>query len=373
MSLSRTFIVINFLARGALATLISLANINVNADGVGQSGSALSSVRSDAHAPIGVMGDHLHDAGEWMLTYRYKYMDMQGNRRDTDRISADTIVTSIPNRFFGRPMQPPTLRVVPTEMRMEMHMFGGMYAPTDWLTVMLMSSYVEKEMDHVTYRGPVGTTVRGGFTTASSGIGDTRITGLVKLMTADQHNVHMNVGGSIPTGSTKERDRILTPLGTTRIARLPYAMQLGSGTFDLLPGLTYTGNHGRTGWGSQYSGTVRTGHDNGYRWGDRHELTGWLSYQPISAISGSVRLQYETMASIDGIDDRIVAPVQTADPNNYGGDELNILLGLNIAGQSGWLRGKRLALEVGIPVVRDLNGPQLESDVSLTAGLQIPF
>ena len=25
------------------------------------------------HAPIGVMGDHLHDAGSWMIGYKYEY------------------------------------------------------------------------------------------------------------------------------------------------------------------------------------------------------------------------------------------------------------------------------------------------------------
>ena len=34
----------------------------------------------------------------------------------------------------------------PTSMSMNMHMFGGMYAPTDNLTFMLMTSYLEKEM-----------------------------------------------------------------------------------------------------------------------------------------------------------------------------------------------------------------------------------
>ena len=34
----------------------------------------------DDHAPIGVMGDHAHKAGEWMLFYRYGFMKMDGNR-----------------------------------------------------------------------------------------------------------------------------------------------------------------------------------------------------------------------------------------------------------------------------------------------------
>jgi len=36
----------------------------------------VSSARPDGHAPIGVMGEHTHKAGEWMLSYRYRNMFM---------------------------------------------------------------------------------------------------------------------------------------------------------------------------------------------------------------------------------------------------------------------------------------------------------
>ncbi len=129
--------------------------------------------RPDSHAPIGVMGEHMHKKGEGMLSYRAMRMEMDGNRIGSDSVSPETIATTVPNRFFGRPMQPPTLRVVPTRMTMDMHMFGMMYAPTNNLTLMAMVNYIEKEMDHVTFRGPRGTTRRGTFTTKSEGIGDT--------------------------------------------------------------------------------------------------------------------------------------------------------------------------------------------------------
>ena len=362
-----------FLARSTSAALCLLVSISANADSAPATPGTMAMSRADGHAPIGVMADHVHKAGQWMFSYRYMYMDMQGNRVDGNNISANTIATSVPNRFFGRPMQPPTLRVVPTEMRMEMHMFGGMVAPSDRLTLMLMSSYVEKEMDHLTYRGPIGTTVRGTFTTKSSGIGDTRLTGMFKLSATKNHNLQLHLGGSIPTGTTTERDRVLTPFGTTPEVRLPYAMQIGSGTFDILTGLTYRGHYGNAGWGAQYAAIVRTGDNDGYTWGDRHDITGWLSYQPVSAISASVRMQYQTMGRIDGIDNAIVAPVQTADPDNYGGDRVNVLLGLNIAGQRDWMQRKRIALEVGIPIMQDLNGPQMETDLFVIASLQMAF
>jgi hypothetical protein len=131
-------------------------------------------MQASAHAPLGVMGDHLHHTGEFMFSYRFAHMDMAGNRIGDNEVAPETIVTSTPNRFFGSPMQPPTLRVVPTKMTMQMHMFGLMYAPTDWVTLMAMLNYTEKEMEHLTFMGVAGTNRLGTFTTESSGLGDTR-------------------------------------------------------------------------------------------------------------------------------------------------------------------------------------------------------
>jgi len=101
---------------------------------------------ANSHAPIGVMGDHMHKSGEFMLSYRTMHMDMDGTRKGTSALNPVTIATTEPNRFFGVAGQPATLRVVPTSMTMDMHMLGGMYAPSDWLTMMVMANYLKKEM-----------------------------------------------------------------------------------------------------------------------------------------------------------------------------------------------------------------------------------
>ncbi|MEM6550162.1 MAG: transporter [Pseudomonadota bacterium] len=333
-----------------------------------------SGIRADGHAPIGVMGDHMHEAGEVMFSYRYMNMQMEGSRDGTDELSPETIVTTVANPFFGTPGQPPTLRVVPTEMTMQMHMFGMMYAPTDWLTLMAMASYVDKSMDHITFQGGMGTTVLGGFTTESSGFGDTRVGGLIGLYDDEIHHVHFNAGLSIPTGSITEDDDVLAPTGDRPTLRLPYPMQLGSGTVDLMPGMTYTGKSGKFGWGAQAIGTVRLGRNSeSYSLGDGFEATAWGSYSPWPWISFSGRVKGSSLGQIDGQDPLIVAPVQTADPDNQGGQQIFMLGGINLVGQEGFLRNQRLAVEVGLPVYRDLNGPQLETDLVVTVGYQIAF
>ncbi|MDE0155504.1 MAG: transporter [Gammaproteobacteria bacterium] len=325
------------------------------------------------HAPIGVMGDHMHEKGEFMLSYRFMHMDMQGNRAGTDSIDADTIVTTVPNRFFGRPMQPPTLRIVPTSMSMDMHMFGAMYAPADGLTLMVMGMYMEKDMEHTTYMGGMGTNVRGSFRVKTDGIGDTRVSGLVRLHDGGVHRLHLNAGVSFPTGSTSKTHEILTPMGARPTVRVPYAMQPGSGTYDLMPGITYNGHSGKVYWGGQYMGTFRLGENHGYSLGDKHTLSAWLNYQWRPFISTSLRLQYEMLRSIEGMDPMIAGPVQTADPGNYGSDELGLNFGVNLMGQAGALAGQRLAAELYLPLRRDLNGPQMETDWTITLGWQYAF
>lgn len=343
--------------------------------GVSISGGHHGPIRADGHAPIGVMGDHLHKAGEWMVSYRFMYMGMEDNRIGTDKVSPEEIATTVPNRFFGNPGQPPTLRVVPTKMDMFMHMFGTMFAPTDDLTLMLMVNYVEKDMDHITFAGGAGTTRLGTFTTKSSGLGDTKLSGLYRLYTDEIHHLHLNLGVSVPTGSITESDTVLAPTGATPTLRLPYAMQLGSGTYDALPGVTYTGRWSDVSWGAQYRAEIRLNDENdeGYRLGDKHALTAWLAYQWAPWISTSVRMEGTTQTSIRGIDPAIVAPVQTADPDNYGGERLDLLFGVNMVGQRGLLKGHRFAVEAGLPVYQDLNGPQMETDFLLTVGWQKSF
>ncbi|MEJ8568115.1 transporter [Elongatibacter sediminis] len=329
--------------------------------------------RADDHAPIGVMGDHLHDKGEWMVSYRFMRMRMDGNRDGTDGIDPGTIVTTAPNRFFGMPGQPPTLRVVPETMTTDMHMFGLMYAPSDRVTLMLMANYLEKEMGHVTWQGPMGTTVLGRFTTRTEGLGDTSISALVGLFDNGSQRAHLTLGLSLPTGDIEESGTVLTPMGMTPSLRLPYPMQLGSGSYDPILGITWAGRANAWGWGAQWRSVLRVAdNDEDYRLGDEHRLNVWLSRLLTPGASLSLRLEGYDRGNISGQDRLIMAPVQTADPDRHAARRLGLGIGLNLAG-SGDLAGHRLAFEFHVPLYQDLDGPQMESDWMLTAGYQYAF
>lgn len=328
------------------------------------------------HAPIGVMADHRHKSGEWMMSYRYMTMDMDGSRDGTAALTVEQIATDVPNRFAGRPGQPPTLRVVPTDMKMDMHMVGAMYGLSDRVTLMGMTSYLKNDMNHLTFMGGMGAAIRGAFETSAQGLGDSTVAAIIGLDDGQKQGrqINVNLGLSLPTGSNKVEDGILTPMGGTPRARLPYPMQLGTGTYDFKPAMTYFDRTGKLGWGAQANARIPLGKNSeGYKFGSRAETTAWIAYEPRYWLSFSGRLNAHTQSKISGIDPVIAAPVQTADPDNAGGDVVDAFIGINLAGQNGALKGHRLALEYGVPLYRNLNGPQLETDTILAIGWQKAF
>lgn len=333
---------------------------------------AASPPRPDDHAPIGVMADHTHRRGEVMLSYRYSVMGMSGNLAGTDRLSPDTIATQVPNRFSGLPGQPPTLRVVPVDMVMQMHMLGAMWAPTDALTLMAMVPWVRLHMNHITYSGGMGTARLGRFTTVNDGVGDMSLAALASIVNSSNERLHTSFALVAPTGENDATATVLAPNGMRPTLRLPYPMQIGSGSWAIKPGATYVRRHDRWSWGLQYAGTIYLDeNDEGYSRGDLHQLNSWAARLVSPSVSVSLRLSAETEDDIAGIDANIVAPVQTADPWRQGGERLTVLAGANR--QPRRASGHRLAAEYGYTVWQDLNGPQLERDARLVLGYQLSW
>ncbi|MCG8590471.1 MAG: transporter [Proteobacteria bacterium] len=339
----------------ASALFLAAATASAAEDGPAPASKSHSSSHPGDHAPIGVMGDHLHEKGEVMLSYRYMRMRMDGNRDGTNDLTIAEILDPAGENF----------PVTPTDMDMQMHMLGIMYAPTDRLTLMGMIPYIKFEMDHETRMGTR-------FTTESEGVGDVKLTALYGLFRDELHGVHLNAGVSVPSGSINERDE--TPMGRVR---LPYPMQTGSGTWDLLPGLTYTGQADWLSWGAQALGTIRLGrNDLSYRLGHRYDLTAWGAVSPLSFASFGLRLHWEDFADISGDDDGLnPAMVPTADPNRRGGERLNGGVSMNLLAPESWpvVGGHRLAIESLWPLYQSLDGPQLEVDWNVIVGWQAAF
>ena len=142
--------------------------------------------RPDGHAPISVMGDHMHKMGEWMVSYRYMTMDMEGLLKESNSVLATS------SQLTG------LTSMVPTKMTMDMHMFGTMYAISNKWTLMGMVNYLNNEMDmhHADeYEHEHG-----------KGIGDLKVAGLYDLAQWDDgRRMHLKLGLNLPTGSIDEK------------------------------------------------------------------------------------------------------------------------------------------------------------------------
>jgi hypothetical protein len=305
-------------------------------------------VRADAHAPIGVMRDHVHGQGEVMLSYRYQYMHMDGNRDGDSSVSTQDVLDDF--------------MVAPTSMPMHMHMVGAMYGLTDNLTIGAMTGFMEKEMDHVRRNGTQ-------FDEDNQGITDTKVNGLYEFYNDGKHRLQFNAGISLPTGSINDRKSNGTIFA--------YPMQMGSGTYDLLPGISYSGLSENWSWGSQANSVVRLGrNDRGYTLGNRYQLTAWGARNINDALSVSLRLDGHAWENIDGRERELQGPNFMAPPPNpdlQGGERLEALVGLNFIVPKGPLKGNRLAAEFGAPIYERLDGPRLETDYTVTLGWQYAF
>ena len=112
------------------------------------------------------------------------------------------------------------------------------------LLLLLVLPYVRKAMDHLRMDGAR-------FTTRARGLGDVQLSGLYSVYRNDNHRVIGKGGLSLPSGSINARDNLPGMMGMPdAIQRLPYPMQLGSGTWDLLLGATYLGQVTKLSWGA---------------------------------------------------------------------------------------------------------------------------
>lgn len=308
--------------------------------------------RADGHAPIGVTVDHTHNIGEWMLSYRFMNMHME------DLYNGDSKVSAGSTKYT----------MAPIEMDMQMHMFGTMFAPTNELTLMAMTHYVESSMEMLSTKGMMAGKKSD---MESNGWGDSSIGGLYKIYDDKKSRAHVGLLLSVPTGSTSET--FVTTMGKLR--HQPFGMQLGTGTFDLQPSATYLHQpNAHFSYGAQLKGRLHLGrNDQGYSRGDTIEATSWVAHNLSDWASLSFRLAAKHSGSVDGDTDNSVNQGMMAtmspgaDPENTGGTSIDAAVGLNFWHPED---GFRVATELSVPLYQNLNGTQLGQSWTLTLGTQ---
>ncbi len=310
-------------------------------------------------SPAGVMISHGHPKGGFMLSYSYMNMKMGENLSGSDKISDEEI--------FKRDYS-----MSPQDMTMNMHMLMAMYGITGKLSVMGMINYSDQEMDMISYStGHVHNGSTGMHTTShshhSSGFGDIKLWGLYKLYNGVGSSLVANLGISLPTGDYK------IPAGqhaTFEGERSSYMMQLGTGSWDFMPGITWLKTGNKLSYSVQLLGVIRP-FDNplNYHWGNEICANAWGAYQVLPFLGISLRGEAVYSDAISGMDPMIYAFTEPAsNPVNYGGNKIKGLGGLNLYGSKGILRESKLGMEYGLPLYQDVNGIQqsMESVLYIT-------
>ncbi|MFA7383824.1 MAG: nitrous oxide reductase accessory protein NosL [Desulfurivibrionaceae bacterium] len=323
---------------------------------------------------------HNHPAGMWMFNYKYMHMAMNGLRAGTTDIPASSVGNN-------RGLAYDNIMMIPTTMTMDMHMFMAMYGINSRLTVMGMLNYLDNKMDMLMDMSPKNMM---GMPKANDkgavpdtpmktrGLGDTELRAIYRFT----DSLNGSLGLNLPTGNIEEE---YTTMGT--VWRVPYDMQLGSGTFDLKPAVTFSilSEDALWNWGGQAMATLRLGNNSeDYRLGNSLKLNTWLQ-RALGPAATWLRVAYTDTGKISGYDPEIqkaitdrngssanlrymAATMPGNNTSNYGGQRVDGFIGASIP-----MGVFSLGLEGGVPLYQKLNGLQMKNDWYCTVGLQAMF
>ncbi len=305
--------------------------------------------RPDGHAPAGIKSDYLLPIGGLYLGFRYSSEKFRGTLVGTQDVTFQEVLD-----FFT---------VAPLTQDRWTGELDVRYGLTSFLTGEFTVPWVRNEM--------LQTTDTAFLFSSSEYIGDLKYRGLIEVLDLDAYRLSFSLGGSIPTGKIGKRGT--TTVGTREI--LPFNMQGGSGTWDILAGGTFVAQNAVSSVGAQINSVIRVYDNNqGYRLGDEVEVSVWGAYNVTEWMSFSMRGVYTHAGEISGFDvrtDPLADPL--ANPFASGGERVVIPFGANLYLRDGWAAGHRLSIEFAFPVHEDLNGPQFSAEQGLIISWQTTF
>lgn len=313
---------------------------------------------------------HLHEKGGWKISYGYMNMAAEGNLSGIAKVDNDYIL-----KYYS---------MSPQRMRMNMHMLMGMYGISDRFSIMLMLHYNTLSMNmkmlpestHMHMHDSTMNMMTPASTvdakSHSSGLGDTKLHFVYSMLNKKAHYLLLSGGINIPTGNIHIKGSPDDMMYGGK--RLPYMMQLGSGSFDIMPGIIYLLNTGRTSFSVQFTSVIHPFYNSlGYHLGNEYTLNTWLAHRWFSWISTSIRTEANASGTIAGSDPGLSQTMEpAASPLCYGGRYANVYAGLNFYINKR-IKNSKISFEYGLPFYQNLNGPQLSIKSSLTAGWLIGF
>ena len=301
---------------------------------------------------VNVIEDDQQAAERWHADYNYVRVVFDGYRDGTTDISLDDL--------RGPPVGG-TFPVLPTRIVQEAHVFQLGYDLPGRTSIAFSVPYIRQSTDHVSVVPGYAA-----FNIMSNGIGDVSATLSHRVMQRQRRNVSLTIGASLPSGSIDQEGD--TPRNTGQpVEQLPYTMQLGSGTYDLILGAAYAANAGPVarpvGYSAQIFGKIRTGKNSrDYSLGNLLVVSLDTSVRPASWVEPNLGIRMQFWGEIDGADVSLqlapgVYPAPVTNPALFGGKKVNLMAGARFILPAS-LGGQSVAVTGGWPVYQSLNGPQ---------------
>ncbi len=296
----------------------------------------------------------------WEFGLAYKQQRFEGYQSGTDKLSNHDVLFSP-----GDVRTDENYPILPTVISQEAVIAQLTYQLDELSSVSIGIPYIKQSTDHISV-------VPGyhAFEIESQGVGDVYLNYQRRFYQDARHSWSWMLGLSAPTGSIDEKGD--TPRGPGN-QQLPYTMQLGSGTWDFPLAVHYQYSGDSALWGANIQARVRSGeNDRDYRLGNSLTVNGWGRRCIDAGVCATARLSYLHWQDVRGGDDSIVLPTANpypaniTDPDNYGGDKVNVALGLEIPWQN-----NLLVLELGAPLFQDLNGVQTRENFSFSLGWNV--
>ncbi len=336
--MNRKIIATGVLLTGLLVAMPALAQTHV-----------WTSDRPDGHAPAGVKSDFLLSFAELYIGYRYTVEKFRGTLIGTQEVSGNEVLD-----FFS---------VAPLEHDRWTGEVDIRLGLTNFATLEFSAPWVRNEM--------LSETDTGFFQSSSQFIGDLSFRGLFELLNMDGYRLSLTLGATAPTGRLSKMG--LTATGIQGV--LPYTMQGGSGSPDVLAGGTFQVQNEVASVGVQINSVIRVVDNNrGYRLGDEFDFTVWGAYNISDWASFSIRAIFENQAEIKGFEARTDGSTDPlANPFAQGGERVLVPFGMNIYFRDGMAAGHRLSIEFYYPIHEDLNGPQMSISRTLVVSWQTVF
>jgi hypothetical protein len=291
--------------------------------------------RPDGLAPPGMTGDHTLKNSHILMSYRYGVEGANGDLVGIHHVSTQRVLDQF--------------TLAPVRQFRQQHLLLVEYAVSDDVTLTTSLPFQVNSIDYTSAGG-------GLLHNAYTQIGDMQLSTLYVLRRWQRHQLHANLGLSIPVNLLQVGNDMPAPGDPN----LSYPMKSGSGTYDLLPGLTYRGQSDFWTWGMQSIATIRTGRNNNhFEYGNRIDINAWAWRRWTQGLATSARLRGQGWGNVHGADPRLTPTLSdTTNPAFQGGTRLDLLFGVQY--YRPWVRvpGNWFSIESGFPIYQNLHGPQ---------------